>query len=86
MIVTLMTMRQNFTARVAYDGRVVQAIIIPQHRNNGMYYEINIAGIERFYMHWSVMDKYEVVPQKGLHLPDNLIFALGDVIEERSMK
>ncbi len=79
-------MRQNFTARVNYDGRTVQAIILPQHRKDGMYYEINIQGIERFYMHWTVMDKYDVVPQPGLKLPDNLLFALGDAIEERERR
>lgn len=76
-------MRQNFTARVTYDGRTVHAVILPEHRKNGMYYEINIPGTERFYMHWTVMDKYELVPQPGLKLPENLLFAIGDLLEEK---
>lgn len=78
-----MEMRQNFTARVSYDGRTVLATVLPEHRKDGMYYEINIPGIERFYMHWSVMDRYDVVAQPGLKIPDNLLFALGDILEER---
>ena len=81
-----MLMRQNFTTRINYDGRTVQAIIIPEHRKDGMYYEVNIPGIERFYMRWSAADKYEAVPQKGLRLPDNLALAISDAIEEKMNK
>lgn len=77
-------MRQNFTTRISYDGRTVLAIIIPQHRKDGIYYEVNIPGLERFYMHWSVTDRYDVVPQKDLILPDNLVFAVSDAIEEKT--
>lgn len=79
-------MKQNFTARISYDGHIVPATIIPQHRKDGMYYEVNIPGIERFYMHWSVMDRFEVVPQEGLTLPDNLVLAVSDTIEEKLNK
>ena len=79
-------MRQNFTARISYDGRTVQAIIIPEHRKDGMYYEVNIPGFERFYMRWSVADRYEAVPQQGLSLPDNLVLAVSDAIENKMSK
>lgn len=79
-------MRQNFSARVIYDGKTVSAIILPQHRKDGMYYEVNIPGIERFYMHWSPADRYDVVPQEGLKLPDSLVLAVSDVIEEKMNK
>lgn len=76
-------MRQNFKTRISYDGRSTQAIIVPEHRKDGMYYEINIPDVERFYMSWSAMDRFDVVPQKGLSLPDSLILAVSDAIEER---
>lgn len=76
-------MRRNFTARVTYDGKNTQAIILPEHRKDGMYYEVNIPEAERFYMRWSEMDRYDVVPQKGLKLPDSLVLAVSDVIEEQ---
>ena len=65
-------MRQNFSARVIYDGKTVSAIILPQHRKDGMYYEINIQGIERFYMHWSASDRYDVVPTNKKNVYDML--------------
>jgi hypothetical protein len=79
-------MKQNFTARIRYDGRTVPATIIPQHRKDGMYYEINIPGFERFYMRWSVMDRFEVVADSSLSLPDSLVLAVSDTIEEQVSK
>lgn len=76
-------MRRNFTASVSYDGKNVHAVILPEHRRDGMYYEVNIAGIDRFYMHWSELDRYDIVPQDGLLLPDSLVLAVSDVIEEQ---
>jgi len=84
MILPLPRMRQNFTTRVAYDGRTVHAVVIPQHRKDGMYYEVNIPGFDRFYMSWSAMDRYDIVPQQGLELPYSLILAMSDAIEERT--
>lgn len=79
-------MKQNFTTRVRYDGKTVPATIIPQHRKDGMYYEVNIPGFERFYMRWSALDRFEVMPQAGLSLPDSLVLAVSDSIEEKTNK
>lgn len=79
-------MRQNFKARISYDGRTVQAIIIPEHRKDGIYYEVNIPGRPRFYMRWGATDKYEVLAQEEVELPDNLTLALSDAIEEKMNK
>jgi hypothetical protein len=79
-------MKQNFTTRVRYDGKTVPATIIPQHRKDGMYYEVNIPGFERFYMRWSVTDRFEVLPQAGLSLPESLVLAVSDSIEEKTNK
>ena len=76
-------MRQNFKTRLTYDGRNTQAIIVPEHRRDGMYYEVNIPNVERFYMSWSALDRYDLVPQEGLVLPDSLILAVSDAIEEK---
>lgn len=79
-------MRQNFTVQVNYDGHNTSAKIIPEHRKDGMYYEINIPGIERFFVKWSAMDRYDIVPQQGLSLPDSLVLAISDAIETMSGK
>lgn len=77
-------MRQNFKAWVSFDKKTVQAIIVPEHRHDGMYYEVNIAEFERFYMTWSELGRYDVVTQKGLKVPDSLILAVSDAIEQRN--
>lgn len=79
-------MKQNFSARITYEGRTVHATIIPQHRKDGMYYEVNIPGIERFYMRWSVTDRFEVFPEEGITIPESLALAVSDIIEERVNK
>lgn len=79
-------MKQNFTARIRYEGRTVPATVIPQHRKDGMYYEVNIPGVERFYMYWSALDRFEVVPQDGVNIPDTLALAVSDTIEEKINK
>ena len=76
-------MPQNFSVRITYDKNTVLAIIVPQHRKDGMYYEVNIKGFPRFYMHWSPLDRYDVLAQEGLNLPYNLILAVSDVIEKQ---
>ena len=76
-------MRQNFTTRIAYDGLTVHATIIPQQRKDGMYYEVNVPGVDRFYMCWSAMDRYDIVPQKGVNVPYSLVLAVSDAIEAR---
>jgi hypothetical protein len=76
----------NFSKRISYDGHVVSAVILPQMRKDGMYYEVNIKGFSRFYMAWSPADRYDVVPQEGLNLPYNLVLAVSDAIEEEQRK
>lgn len=61
----------------------MQAVILPEHRKDGMYYEVNIADVDRFYMCWSALDRYDIVPQQGVDIPDSLVIAVSDVIEER---
>lgn len=76
-------MRRNFTARVPYYGKSLQAVILPEHRKDGMYYEVNIPGFDRFYMHWTELDRYDVAAQEGLDIPDELAIAVSDIIEEK---
>ena len=76
-------MRQNFKASIRVNGCSTQAIIVPEHRKDGMYYEVNIPDVERFYMSWSAMDRYDIVPQEGLSLSDDLVLAVSDAIEEK---
>ncbi len=76
-------MRQNFKTRVNYDKTNVQVVIVPEHRKDGMYYEVNIPGFDRFFMSWSPLGRYDMVPQEDLSLPYDLVLAVSDAIEER---
>lgn len=77
-------MRQNFKASISFDKKTVHAIIVPQHRHDGMYYEVNISEFQRFYMTWSPLGRYDIVAEKGLNIPDSVVLAVSDAIEERS--
>jgi hypothetical protein len=75
-------MAQNFTKRVSYKGEMLLAVIIPQHRKNGMYYEVNIKGHPRFYMTWTAMERYDIANADEVTIPYELAFAVSDAIEK----
>lgn len=58
------------------------AVIIPQHRKNGMYYEVNIKGYPRFYMTWTAMERYDIVNANEAAIPYELVLAVSDAIEK----
>jgi hypothetical protein len=78
-------MASNFSSRVRFDGKTILATIVPQLRKDGMYYEVNVKGYPRFYMHWSALDRYDIVKQDGQQLPYNLILAVSDAIEAHAV-
>lgn len=79
-------MAQNFTKRVNFDGKTMLAVILPQFRKDGMYYEVNVKGYPRFYMTRTELGRYDVVAEIGLKLPYDLVLAVSDAIEEQEKK
>lgn len=77
-------MAGNFTQRVTYNGTSVLAVIVPQLRKDGMYYEVNIAGFPRFYMTWSALERYDVTGDETQSIPYELQLAVSDAIEARN--
>lgn len=77
-------MAGNFSQRVVYNGGSVLAVIVPQLRKDGMYYEINIAGFPRFFMKWSALERYDVIGENGQSIPYDLQLSVSDAIEARS--
>lgn len=75
-------MAQNFTTPVSFDGKTLLAVVVPTMRSNGMHYEVNVPGYPRFWMHWGVMDRYELVRPRDVQLPDALVLAVSDAIEK----
>ncbi len=57
------------------------AVIIPQHRKNGLYYEINIPGYPRFFMSKSALDRYDIIGQEQTTIPYEMVLAVNDAIE-----
>jgi hypothetical protein len=70
----------SFSRQVIFDKKTVLAVVVPQLRKDGMYYEVNIKGYPRFFMKWSELGRYDVVEERGL--PYQLVLAVSDVIEK----
>jgi hypothetical protein len=77
-------MRHNFTKRIVYNGQTVLAVIIPQHRQNGMYYEVNVKGFPRFHVTMSPLGRYDLAPGGEVDIPYELVLAVSDAIEEQA--
>ncbi len=73
-------MANSFSRQVVFDKKTVLAVVVPQLRKDGMYYEVNIKGYPRFFMKWSELGRYDVVEERGV--PYQLVLAVSDVIEK----
>lgn len=78
-------MPRNFSKQISFDGKVTNAVIIPEVRQNGTYYEVNIKDYPRFFMTWTALGRYDVVSE-DVQLPYNLVLAVSDAIEEVERK
>ena len=76
-----MVMKKNFSVQLNFDGKKVLAVILQEIRSDGKYFEININGYPRFFMSWSPLGRYDLVPQEGLQLPYDLVLAVSDALE-----
>jgi len=68
---------------IVFDKKTLLAVIIPQLRKDGMYYEVNIKGYPRFYMAWSPLGRYDIVNEEDTSIPYQLVLAVSDVIEKQ---
>jgi hypothetical protein len=73
----------SFSKQLVFDKKTLLAVIIPQLRKDGMYYEVNIKGYPRFYMAWSALGRYDIVGDEETSLPYQLVLAVSDIIEKR---
>lgn len=85
MLVPLQHMPRNFSKQITFDGITTVAVIIPEVRQNGVYYEVNIKNYPRFFMTWSALGRYDVTTP-DVQLPYNLVLAVSDAIEEVERK
>jgi hypothetical protein len=78
--------RQNFTATLVHEGRSLMAAVVPQFRQDGVYYEVNVKGYPRFYMTWTELDRYDIVGDEKDNIPYELILSVSDLIEKKQGK
>jgi hypothetical protein len=76
---------QSFSSPLVFNKKSLLAVIVPQLRKDGMYYEVNIKGYHRFYMSWSPLGRFDVAEDDG-HLPYELVLAVSDIIEQQNRK
>lgn len=72
-------MANSFSAPVMYNKRSLLAVIVPQLRKDGMYYEVNISGFPRFFMAWSPLGRYDIIKDQP-KIPYELILAVSDIL------
>ena len=62
------------------------AIIVPQLRKDGMYYEVNIKNYPRFYMSWSALGRFDITGDEVASIPYEVVLAVSDIIEKMRRK
>jgi hypothetical protein len=73
----------SFSKQLIFNKKPILAVIIPQLRKDGMYYEVNIKGFPRFYMAWSPLGRYDITDNNDIKLPYELVLAVSDLIEHQ---
>jgi len=72
----------SFSETIVYNRKSLLAVIVPQLRKDGMYYEVNIKGYPRFFMAWSQLGRFDLA-DSDVKLPYEIVLAVSDVIEAR---
>ncbi len=73
----------SFSKQIIFEKKTLLAVIIPQLRKDGMYYEVNIKGYPRFYMAWSPLGRYDITGEEETSVPYQLVLAVSDLIEKQ---
>ncbi len=79
-------MAKGFSGKVYFEKEQIAVVAVPEMRQDGLYYEINIKGFPRFYMSWTELGRFDVVDGEGLNLPYNLVLAVSDLLEKEKKK
>jgi hypothetical protein len=75
-------MARNFSKAVHFDKMTAFAVVVPQLRKDGMYYEINIKGYHRFFMKWSELGRYDIT-EPDSSIPYSLVLAVSDILDQQ---
>lgn len=82
----LCAMPESFSRHINYEKKSLLAVILPQARKDGMYYEVNIKGYPRFYMNWSPLGRYDIAGEETPEIPYQLLLEVSDAIEKTVKK
>lgn len=72
----------SFSQQIVYNRQPLLAVIVPQLRKDGMHFEVNIKGYQRFQVKWSELGRYDIV-ETDVAIPYEIILAVSDMIEKR---
>ena len=75
-------MSNSFSKQVVFNKKALLAVVVPQLRKDGKYYEVNIKGYPRFFMAWSPLGRYDAVNNEDVNIPYELILAVRDMFEK----
>jgi hypothetical protein len=76
----------SFSKQFIYNKKPLLAVIVPELRKDGMYYEVNIQGFPRFFMTWSQLGRYDVAGADSSLIPYDLTLAVSDILEQKARR
>jgi len=76
----------SFSRQVIFNKTPLLATVVPQLRQNGMYYEVNIKGYPRFFMSWSALGRYDIAEGSETVIPYELLLEVSDIIEKQTSR
>ena len=79
-------MARSFSKTIHFDKKQALAVVIPHRRQDGLYYEVNIAGFPRFFMTWTELGRFDAIGDVAGSLPYNLVLAVSDILEQEHRK
>ena len=71
----------SFSGQIVYNKKPLLAVIVPTLKSDGMHYEVNIKGYPRFYMMWSMLDRFDIT-NNSPSVPYELVLLISDLLEE----
>jgi hypothetical protein len=69
----------SFSRQFTYLGTTMLAVVVPELRQDGMHYEVNIPNYPRFFMKWSELGRYDLTAPAAI--PYEMLLTVSDLIE-----
>jgi hypothetical protein len=78
-------MASSFSKQFTAEGKTMLAVVVPELRKDGMYYEVNIKGYPRFRMSWSPLGRFDITGEEQA-IPYQIVLAIADILEGERKK